>query len=139
MDALYASELTVRSASAFGSPDWGAATIGRGSEPSAGRAQSAASSTSRAGGVVGRGHCGGIDLARGARLARLGHHHVVDQDDALAPVVEGAELPDDDERGVGMPQVVVRGVGEALDLAHHVVAEIPHQPSVQRRQAGKRR
>ena len=47
MDALYASELTVRSASAFGSPDWGAATIGRGSEPSAGRAQSAASSTSR--------------------------------------------------------------------------------------------
>ena len=68
-----------------------------------------------------------------------GHHHVVDQDDALAPVVERAELADDDERGVGMAQVVGRHAREALDLAHHVVAEIPDQPPVQRRQPGQRR
>ena len=48
MAALYSSGLTVRCASAFSSPGGGAATIGAGAEPSAGRAQSAASSTSRA-------------------------------------------------------------------------------------------
>ena len=48
MEARYASDVTVRVASALASPGGGAATIGRGSEPSPGRAQSAASSTRRA-------------------------------------------------------------------------------------------
>ena len=48
IDALYAAGVTVRAASAFCSPAGGAATSGGGPEPSPGRAQSAASSTSRA-------------------------------------------------------------------------------------------
>ena len=43
------------------------------------------------------------------------------------------------ERRVRMPQVVVGDVGQPLDLAHHVVAEIPDQPRVQWRQTGQRR
>ena len=87
------------------------------------------------GGLVGRRHGRRVELA----VRCLGHHHVVHEDDALAPVVEGAELADDDERGVGMAQVVVGHVREALHLAHHVVAEIPDQPPVQRRQPRQRR
>ena len=93
----------------------------------------------RAGGFVGGAHgLGGISLGVGA-IGQNGHDHVVDQDDALAPVVERAELADDDERGVGMAQVVLRHVREPLDLAHHVVAEIPHQSPVQRREPVQRR
>ena len=88
-----------------------------------------------AGGLVGRRDRLGVDHATG----RVGHHHVVHQHDPLAPVVEGAELADDDERRVGVAEVVRRRLGEALDLAHHVVAEIPDQPPVQRRQPGERR
>ncbi len=106
------------------------------SDPGPGRVQSAASWRSRAqAAVVGVRHRLGVDEAAG----RLGHHDVVHQHDALAPVVEGAELADDHQRGVGMAEVVVRGVGEPLHLAHHVVAEIPHQTPVQRRQAGQHR
>ena len=128
--------LTVRSASAFGSPGRGAATIGRGVR-AVGRPGAVGRQLDQApaGGFVGRAHrLGGRPRRRGRR--RRGHHHVVDQHDALAPVVEGTELADDDECGVGMAQVVVGHVGEALDLAHHVVAEIPDQPAVQRRQPG---
>ena len=71
-------------------------------------------------------------------VRRLGHDHVVDQDDALAPMVEGGELADHHQGGIGMAQVVGRHAGQPLDLAHHVVAEIPDQPSVQRRQPVER-
>ena len=38
-----------------------------------------------------------------------------------------------------MAQVVLRHVGETLDFAHHVVAEIPDQSPVQRGEPGERR
>ena len=48
MAAWYSADVIVRVASAFSSPGGGAATIWPGCDPCAGRAQSAASSTSRA-------------------------------------------------------------------------------------------
>ena len=41
--------------------------------------------------------------------------------------------------GVGHVAVVGRHVGQALDLADHVVAEVAHHPAVQRRQLGDHR
>ncbi len=64
-------------------------------------------------------------------------HHVVDQHHPLAPVVEGGELSDDGQDGVGLPEVVWRRVRQVLDLPDHVVAEVADEPGVQRRQVGQ--
>ena len=62
-------------------------------------------------------------------------HHVVDQDDALAPVVEGGQnWPITTRTASGWPRSSGGGVRQALDLADHVVAEVADQPAVQRRQ-----
>ena len=106
---------------------------GRGTgDAQTGPKQSAARLVSRAGrGPVGLGHL----LGRPVR----GHHDVLDQDDPLAPVVEGGQLADHHQGGVGVPEVVGRGVGQVLHLAHHVVAEVAHHPPVQGRQVGHAR
>ena len=52
----------------------------------------------------------------------------------LAPVVEGGQLTDDREDRVRQAEVVRWRVGQALDLAHDVVAEVADQPAVHRRQ-----
>ena len=57
--------------------------------------------------------------------------------DPLAPVVEHRELADDAEHGVGQAQVVLGDLGQALDLAHHVVAEVADEAAVQGRQLGQ--
>ena len=56
--------------------------------------------------------------------------------DALAPVVEGAQLADDVEDGVGKAEVVTGDVGQMLHLSHDVVAQVPDEPAVQRWQVG---
>ncbi len=86
-------------------------------------------------GLVGLRHSGGVD-----HTARsVGHHDVVDQHDALAPMVERTELPDHHQCGVGVPQVVGGRMRESLDLSHHVIAEVADQPAVKRWQARERR
>ena len=42
-----------------------------------------------------------------------------------------------DSTASGWPEVVGGDVGQALDLAHHVVAEVADQAAVQRRQLGR--
>ena len=81
-----------------------------------------------------------VEGGRGLGLAPgLVDDHVVDQHDPLAPVVEGAQLADDVQHGVGQPGVVAGDVGQVLDLPHDVVPEVPHQPAVQRGQVGEDR
>ena len=80
------------------------------------------------------GGVGGVEL--GVAPGRV-DHHVVDQHHPLAPVVEGGQLADDGQDGVGLAEVVGRDVGQVLDLAHHVVAEVADQAGVQRRQVGE--
>ena len=84
----------------------------------------------------------GLGLARGPRRApsapqagsmttlSIEHH-------PLAPVVEGGQLADDRQDGVGVAEVVGRRVGQVLDLPDHVVAEVADQAGVQRRQVGE--
>ena len=63
--------------------------------------------------------------------------HVVDQHHPLAPVVEGGQLADDRQDGVGMAEVVRRGVGQVFDLTDHVVAQIADQSGMERREIGR--
>ena len=51
-------------------------------------------------------------------------------------MVERGERADDAHHGVGQRSIVVRRVGQMLDLAHHVVTEEAHHPALQRRQVG---
>ena len=80
------------------------------------------------------GLVGGVELVVAPRRV---DHHVVDEHDPLAPVVEGGQLADHGQDGVGLAQVVGRHVGQVLDLADHVVAEVADQAGVQRRQVGE--
>ena len=63
----------------------------------------------------------------------VAHDDVVDQRHPLAPVVERRQLADDGQDSIGMASIVVGDVGQALDLAHDVVAEVADQTAVQRR------
>ncbi len=67
------------------------------------------------------------------------HQHVLDQRHALAPVVVGGQLTDHGYDGVGMTEVVGRHVGKVLDLSYDVVAEVPHDPAVERREVVQHR
>ena len=79
---------------------------------------------------------GPVDL----RLARFAEQvGVREQGDPLTPMVEGGQLSDDREDRVGQAEVVLGWVGQVLDLPHHVVAEVPDQPAVHRRQPVERR
>ena len=49
-------------------------------------------------------------------------------------MVVGGQLADHRHHRVGVAQVVGRHVGQVLDLAHDVVAEVAHDPAVQRRE-----
>ena len=96
--------------------------------------------TGQVGGQVVEARPGRVEGGRGLGLAPvLAHDDVVHQHDTLAPVVEGAQLPDHVQHGVGEAGVVTGHVGEMLDLAHDVVAQIPHEPAVQRGQVGQDR
>ena len=134
MDALYSSAVTVRAASAFGSPGGGAATIGRGSEPSAGPgAVRRQLDQPRAGGLVGRRH--GRRCRRGHRAAS-GTTTLSTSTMRWRQWSKAQNWPMTTSAASGWPRSSSRHVGQPLDLAHHVVAEIPDQPSVQRRQPG---
>ena len=50
----------------------------------------------------------------------------------MAPVVEGRDLADDHQRRVGRPSWSWRYVGQSLDLADDVVAEVADEPAVHR-------
>ena len=81
-------------------------------------------------------------IARGVVLAidAVGIHvedgHALDQVDTLTPVVERGQRADDAHHCVGKPPIVVRHVGQVLDLADDVVPEIPHHTTLQRGQVG---
>jgi len=79
---------------------------------------------------------GGVEL--GPAPAGIGHH-VVDEHDPLAPVVEGGQLTDHRQDGVRLPEVVGRDVREVLDLTDHVVAEVADQTGMEGRQVGQHR
>ncbi len=59
------------------------------------------------------------------------HGDTLDEVDALTPVVEGGHRADDTHHRVGQAAVVAGHVGQMLDLADHVVAEVAHDPSLQ--------
>ncbi len=82
----------------------------------------------------GGGIVGGVEVGVGGTG---GDDDVVDQGHPLAPVVEHRQLTDDAEQRVGEPLVVGRDIGKVLDLAHHVVAEVTHDATVQWRQLGQ--
>ena len=71
-----------------------------------------------------------------AAVVEAEHRHALDQRDTLAPVVERGERADHAHHRVGHVAVVGRHVRQPLDLADDVVAEVAHQPAVQRRQLG---
>ena len=85
---------------------------------------------------LGRRLVGGGDLRLGPALS---DHHVVDQHDPLAPVVERRQLADDHKGGIGVAEIVGGHVGEVLDLADHVVAEVADDPAMKGREVGQRR
>ena len=96
----------------------------------------------RAGAVGGEARRGGRRRRRRRRRGRRrsapgGDEGVGDERDPLAPVVVGGQLADDRQDGVGVAEVVGRDVGQALDLAHDVVAEVADEAAVQRRQVGQ--
>ena len=59
---------------------------------------------------------------------------VGDQGHPLAEVVERRQLADHVLDRIGQVLVVGRNVGQLLDLAHHVVAEVADQAAVQGRE-----
>ena len=88
--------------------------------------------TSQVGGELVETRPSRVERGRGLGVApALPDHHVVHQDDALAPMVEGTQLPDDVQDGIGETGVVTGHVRQVLDFAHDVVAEIAHEPAVQ--------
>ena len=54
-------------------------------------------------------------------------------------MVEGGQLADDLDHGVGVAGGVGRDVGQVLDLADDVVAEVADEAAVQRRQVVEHR
>ena len=82
-----------------------------------------------------RGVVGVVD----AGVVEAEHGHALDQRHPLAPVVERGERADHAHHGVGQVAVVGGHVGQPLDLADHVVAEVAHHAAVQRRQLGEHR
>ena len=68
-----------------------------------------------------------------ARRARL-RIHVLDEVEALTEVVERGDLAREAEHRVGKALIVGRDRGQALDLAHGVVAEPPDDATVERRE-----
>ena len=64
------------------------------------------------------------------------HRHALDQVHPLAPVVERGQRADHAHGRVGESAIVMGHVGQSLDLANDVVAEIAHHPALQRRQVG---
>ena len=61
-----------------------------------------------------------------------GKSDVVHEGDPLAPVVEGGQLADHRDDGVGMPEIVGRRRRQPLDLPDDVVAEIADQAAMKR-------
>ena len=80
-----------------------------------------------------------VEPVDGGLVGVVGQQHVVDERDPLAEVVEGGQLADDRQRGVGVARGVVGDVGEVLDLAHDVVAEVADEAAVQRGQVVEHR
>ena len=100
--------------------------------------------------LVERGRAGGsegVDALAGVVVSGVDggvvgadrHEGVGDERRPLAPVVVGGEVADDAEDGVGVAEVVVGDVRQALDLANDVVAEEADDPAVQRREVRERR
>ena len=81
------------------------------------------------GGAVGRveliGAPGGVD------------DHVVDEHHTLVPVVEGGQLTDHGQDGIGVSEVIGRRLGQVLHLPHDVVTEIADQPGMERGEVGQ--
>ena len=70
------------------------------------------------------------------RVGVVGDQGVGDQHDPLLPVVVDGQLADHRDDGVGIAEIVVGNVGQVLDLADDVVAQVADQAAVQRRQSG---
>ncbi len=90
----------------------------------------------RQGGDGGLEAVGGVVV--GGRMLvgrRLGlEHHVDDERQPLGEVVERGHQARHAHHRIGHAVVVVGRVGEPLDLAHHVVAEVPDDAAVEGRQ-----
>ena len=86
-----------------------------------------------------RTHRGVVGVVEIGTPSSSSTRHALDQVHTLAPVVERRQRTDDAHHGVGQSAVVGGHVGQALDLADHVVAEVAHHPAVQRRQVGDHR
>ena len=97
----------------------------------AGAASSSTWASSRRHGRVVRG----VDLAPSSAPRR--EEDVLDQVEALAEVVERGDVPGERQHRVGQAEVVGRHVGQALDLAHDVVAEVADDAAVERRELGE--
>ena len=65
----------------------------------------------------------------------VGHDHVHDEHGPLAPVVDRHQFAYDRHHPVREALVVGRYVRKVLDLPHHVVPQVAHQPAVQGRHA----
>ena len=134
-------ELLGAAARRLGTPPrtWSAVTSGGTSSGRGASSGGPPNGTGEVGGEIVEACPGRVEGGRCLGVAPvLPDDHVVHEHDALAPVVEGAQLPDHVQDGVGEAGVVTGHVGEMLDLAHDVVAEIAHEPPVQRGQVGER-
>ncbi len=79
-----------------------------------------------------RGVVGVVQLV----AAEIENRDALDEIHTLSPVIERGQRPDDAHRCVGELTIVVRHVGQTLDLPNDVVAEVPHHTALQWRQVG---
>ena len=101
----------------------------------------------RLGGRSGQGHRQLVDCALCTQACgvvlpvdtggvHVQHGHALDEVHPLAPMVECRQRTDDAHHSVGQPAIIVGHIGQVLDFSDHVVAEIAHHATLQRRQVG---
>ena len=75
-------------------------------------------------------------LVRGIDVDTNGRH-TFENVQTLAPVVDGDHRTDDIDHRIGKIAVVVGNIGEILDLANDVVADVANETTLQWRKIGK--
>ena len=84
-------------------------------------------------------HARGVRRVHRVRTGLGLEEDVLDQVEPLAVVIERGDVTGEREHRIGPAEWIGRNVRQVLDLAHDVVAEVPDDPTVERRQLGEAR
>ena len=110
--------------------------LGRARRRAAARARTAAAAPSSSTASSSRATARVVQRVERRRRRARRREHVLDEVEPLAEVVERGDCPASEQHRVGEAEVVGRHVGQALDLAHGVVAELADDAAVERRELG---